>query len=166
MRNLKNVIPFNYMKSIYFSFFESVIRYGILLWGSSPRVKEILLLQKKLVRVIKSCHHTEPCRPLFMDLNILTVVNLFIYEVLVNIHSKADNLSLRLHNHGYKTRNRNDIEIPLVRLTKMQNSYIYVGPKMYNRLPTSARNLVMKTFKYKLYNWLARNPFYSYDEVS
>ncbi|PSN44912.1 hypothetical protein C0J52_26304 [Blattella germanica] len=27
-----------------------VIRYGILLWGSSPRVKEILLLQKKLAR--------------------------------------------------------------------------------------------------------------------
>ena len=54
------------------------------------------------------------------------------------------------------------INIPLVRLTKMQNNCIYVGPKMYNILPTSARNLAMKTFKYKRYNWLA--PFYSYDE--
>ncbi|PSN53154.1 hypothetical protein C0J52_06262 [Blattella germanica] len=31
-----------------------IMRNGILLWGSSPRVKEILLLQKKLVRFLEN----------------------------------------------------------------------------------------------------------------
>ena len=40
MRNIKSYMPLNTMKTIYYSYFNSIMSYGLPFWGNSPIVKE------------------------------------------------------------------------------------------------------------------------------
>lgn len=79
IKNLKSYVPYKYIRSAYFAFFQSIISYGILLWGNCSCVHNILLLQKKVVRVIAESHRLDHCKPLFVKLKVLTIINLYIY---------------------------------------------------------------------------------------
>jgi len=68
IRHLKNCIPDVYLRNVYFALFHSVLSYGILFWGNSTSIGNILLLQKKVVRLITNSHFRGHCRPLFQNL--------------------------------------------------------------------------------------------------
>jgi hypothetical protein len=40
------------LKSIYFAYFHSKMKYGIIFWGNSSDSKKVFTLQKKIVRII------------------------------------------------------------------------------------------------------------------
>jgi len=40
------------LKSIYFAYFHSIMKYGIIFWGNSPSSKMIFTLQKRTVKII------------------------------------------------------------------------------------------------------------------
>lgn len=82
IENLKNYVGGKYIGFAYFAFFRSIISYGILLWGNSSHVDSILLLQKKLVRIITGANRLDHCKPLFIQLKVMTVVRLYIYTQL------------------------------------------------------------------------------------
>ena len=46
LRNLKSVISENYLRVTYFAYFQSILNYGILLWGNS-HIYKVFLLQRK-----------------------------------------------------------------------------------------------------------------------
>lgn len=164
LKQLKNHVPEKYVRSAYFSFFQSVILYGILIWGNSSHVNKILLLQKKIVRILTNSHWLAHCRPLFIDYKIMTVVNLYIYTVLLYVKENHHNLQLRHDIHSYNTRGMNQINIPHQRLSKSLNSYDVLGLKLYNKLPDTLTSDPVNRFKIRLFNWLIVNPFYSLAE--
>ena len=96
-------------------------------------------------------------------MGILTVCNLYILDLLTFVHTRDSNI-LRSEYHGYQTRFNNQIHLPFFRLSKCQNSHLYLGPKLYNHLPESVKYLPSKCFKERLHKWLSINPFYAYDE--
>jgi hypothetical protein len=40
------------LKSIYFAYFHSIMKYEIIFWGNSPNNKMIFTLQKRNIRII------------------------------------------------------------------------------------------------------------------
>lgn len=44
---LVHYVPFDYVKSAYFALFQSIASYGLIYYGSSPKIHEVLLSQKK-----------------------------------------------------------------------------------------------------------------------
>ena len=72
----------DYLRQAYYAFFESIFRYGLLLYDSGSNLRDILLLQKRAVRVITGSLPKESCRPLFKQKGIMTVYNLYIFELL------------------------------------------------------------------------------------
>lgn len=164
LRSLKNQVPSNYLRTAYFAFFQSIIAYGLLLWGSSSHIHSILLLQKKAVRIITNSDKLEHCRPLFVRLECLTVVNLYIFHVLLYTKNNLSAHQLRQDIHNYNTRNSSCINIPYNRLSKSQKSYEVLGLKMFNRLPSNIRQLPLDIFKTELYRSLVKKPFYSVQE--
>jgi hypothetical protein len=40
------------LKSIYFAYFHSIMKYGIIFWGNASYSKKIFTLQKKIVRLM------------------------------------------------------------------------------------------------------------------
>lgn len=164
LRNLKNCVPDSYVRSAYFAFFQSIISYGILLWGNSSYIQKILVLQKKVVRIITDSENLEHCKPLFIRFGCLTVINLYIYHVLVYTKNRLPDYYCRKDVHTHNTRNSKRIDVPFQRLSKSLNSFEILGLKMINKLPIKFIELPIKRFKNELYSWLTKTPFYSVTE--
>jgi hypothetical protein len=54
------------LKSIYFAYFHSIMKYGIIFGGNSPNSKMIFALQKRTVRNIAGVGSRNSCRNLFI----------------------------------------------------------------------------------------------------
>jgi len=64
----------NTLKSIYYTHFDSLIKYGIIVWGNSSNSAKIFTLQKKIVRIMVGAQPRNSCRSLFKQLEIITVL--------------------------------------------------------------------------------------------
>ena len=69
------------LKSVYHSYFNSLISYGINFWGNSSYSPHIFLLQKKVVRIIKGSRPRDSCRELFKHLRILPLQSQYILSL-------------------------------------------------------------------------------------
>jgi hypothetical protein len=47
IRSVKPYMPLNTLKSIYYSYFNTVMSYGLLFWGNSQQSSRIFIMQKK-----------------------------------------------------------------------------------------------------------------------
>jgi len=72
------------IRNFYHSKFESVVRYGIIFWGTDNETVPIFTckLQKRVIQSVCGAGTGTTCRQLFKDCKILTVTSLYIYEVL------------------------------------------------------------------------------------
>ena len=120
--------------------------------------------EKKLIRTICQARPRDHCRCLFKQLKIPTIINLYIYHILLFTKTNLNSFFIRREVHNHNTRNKNKLEIPQHRLTKFGNSYIVNCVKFFNKLPDNAHTTPLKGFKTKIYQWLLDNPFYSVNE--
>jgi hypothetical protein len=52
VRSMSHIRNTETLKSIYFAYFHSLMKYGITFWGNSSDSKKIFTLQKKTVRIM------------------------------------------------------------------------------------------------------------------
>jgi hypothetical protein len=64
---------------VYFSYFHSVIKYGIIFWGNLANISRVFKLQKKVIRIISGVGCRDSCRGL--------LGNWIFYHCHVNIFS-------------------------------------------------------------------------------
>ena len=164
LRELKDFVPNEHVKSAYFAFFQSVILYGLLLWGNSSHISDILLLQKKAVRLLTNLPPLTHCKPLFRELGIMTVINLYILQCVMHVKSNISNFIVRRTVHSYPTRNREDLHVPFNRLSISQKNYSAMSLKIFNHFPHKVTELPVNDLKDKLTEWLTNNPFYDINE--
>jgi hypothetical protein len=55
----------NTLKSIYYAYFHSVIKYGIIFWGNFSNNGKISTLQQKIIRTMAGAQSRTSCRSLF-----------------------------------------------------------------------------------------------------
>jgi len=72
------------LKSVYHSYFHSLISYGIILWGNSSNSLHVFQLQKRAIRIITGTRPRDSCRGLFKKLGILPLVS--VYTLYFAIH--------------------------------------------------------------------------------
>jgi len=161
---LRDFVTFDYLRMAYFAFFQSHVSYGLILWGHSPYSTKILILQKKIVRTICRAGPLEHCRPLFIRLKIMTITNLYIYQIMQYTKINLHEFNIRQDLHSYNTRRRLQLDIPAHRLQRSSVSHKLNCIRFFNKLPDSARIVSYKVFKSKLYEWLINNPFYDIRE--
>jgi hypothetical protein len=70
------------IKCIYYSKFQSCLKYGIIFWVGSSDCISIFKLQKRVIGIISGASTNSSCRQIFKDYNILTVASLYILEVI------------------------------------------------------------------------------------
>lgn len=161
---LRDLVSIDFLKTAYFGLFYSHLTYGILLWGHCPAVADILILQKKVIRIMCRVDPMEHCKPLFVQLNMLTVVNLYILQVLLYTKQNQHKFFTRNSIHSHNTRGKDFLDLPHHRLAKSGNSYQINSIKFFNRLPVTAHLTPFKKFKNKITDYLLKNPFYSITE--
>jgi hypothetical protein len=70
------------LRSIYFAYFHSIARYGIIFWGNSPNNRKIFTLQKRIIKIMVGAHTRTSCRKLLKKLEILTLPSQYIYSLM------------------------------------------------------------------------------------
>jgi hypothetical protein len=68
VRSMFHISNINTLKSIYFPYFHSIIKYRIICGGNSSNSRKIFTLQKKIIRIMVGAHPRTPCRSLFKKL--------------------------------------------------------------------------------------------------
>lgn len=164
LRKLKHLVDKAYLVTVYHALFHSHINYGILLWGHSPGSKDILLLQKKAVRIISSSGWRDHCKPLFSSLGILTVYGQYILGCLLHMRNNVDAYPRRNEVHHHNTRNANRLEQARCRLTRSQLSFPNVAVKYYNALPAHVQDLSVSKFRSVVTLKMKSSPLYSLSE--
>ena len=174
------------LKTVYYSLIYSYIVYGIQVWGSAcvTELDKILILQKRAVRIMTNNSHYSsqgplaPSNPLFSDLKILKIndvfklhVAKFIYSCLsrttpslffdwfylnYTIHEHATTSNTVIHQENYFDTGvvsyTNILHIRYSRLVNYGAKLLKVaGPILWNSLPPHIRvSTSLNSFKYAL----------------
>ena len=112
------------LRTLYFSIFESHLRYGCQIWGqhSNHNLKDIANLQRKAIRIINFKNKYTPVEPLFKETKIMTLNETIKPEscllVLHHINqclplSLKDLLRSKNDQHNYSTRSLANHQFPL-----------------------------------------------------
>lgn len=154
-------------RMVYFSLFESHIRYGIVFWGfcNQQLFNSTFVLQKRAIRYMCRVRSRDHCRPLFIRHGILTLICLFILETVSLLHKKyfyqLENAST---SHTYNTRQNQNVRLPIPRLTLTKRSIIYESLRIYNHLSVECRQLPYLRFRRRVKSVLLQRAYYSLDE--
>lgn len=151
-------------KIFYHSNFESIIRYGIIVWGNSTAANRIFILQKRAIRCMFGLKFRETCKTTFIREKILTLPCIYILDVLKFVKQNINNFNFQNEFHNYSTRHGNDLQYNLHRLELYKSNPYYIGVTLYNKLPENIKNSSTTKFSTSVKNILIENAFYSVDE--
>jgi hypothetical protein len=151
---------------IYYSYFHSVMTYGLLFWRNSPDSIKIFTLQKKIIRIMTGCRSTDSCKKLFYNLEILPLPSQYILSLLLFMIRNKNKFLVNSEIHHIDTRQHANLHQPSVNITKYQKGVYYLGVKVFNMLPSYIKTEFdnPKKFKVVLQKFLYKNSLYSLNE--
>ena len=141
---------------LYNSLILPYLQYCAIIWASTYKshLNPILLCQKKAVRIITHSPPLAHSLPLFKQLNILNIFDIFNYQVSCFVFQHTNNLlpqpvaslfTLNSEMHHHNTRQRHNLHVTI---NKLSFSFRSQGPKIWNSIPLFLRDS-MKSFNYK-----------------
>lgn len=161
---LKYEIPFEALKNAYFTLFESILRYGIIFWGTSSALLEVFKIQKRVLRIIDGKPPLYPCRDIFKRQKIMSLPSLYIYEVLIFFQRHIFTLEMLYPIHDHNTRS-SLIRKKRTKLALTDQHLRTKGIDFFNKLPLSIREVIGgPSFKNKLKKYLIESVFYTVGE--
>uniref|UniRef100_A0A1B6MG05 Reverse transcriptase domain-containing protein n=1 Tax=Graphocephala atropunctata TaxID=36148 RepID=A0A1B6MG05_9HEMI len=164
LKRIKAVGTPEAVKAAYYALFEAHVRYAITLWGGSSggNLNRVLVLQKRALRIMNGLQPQESCRETFKSFEILTVVSIYIIEVIT--YASKQNLPKISEVHGHNTRRPNNISLPAHRTTLYTKKPSFSGARFFNMLPENLKMCDSKTLKKRLTSSLINTTIYSFDE--
>lgn len=165
LRQLRHICNIQILKTYYHANFESIMSYGIILWGKSPSAERIFILQKRTLRAMLGMDSRASCRTAFKIHNILTVPSLYIYHTLCFVKNNFKSFTQHNHNHNYATRGNNNLQYEIHRLELYKMNPHYQGALLYNKLSNHIKEAPsINCFKKRLKTYLLNKTFYSLNE--
>ena len=162
---IRNLLPLDVLICLYNALFLSFLQYGLIVWGETyaSYIDPIFKLQKKAVRAISFQPRMSPSLPIFSDLKLLKLSELFELRLLVFVFDSVNKTSPSCFHdfflfsssvHQYSTRQASQGDLYMFRKNSLQyglKSIRYLGAKLWNMLPVELRNAPSKiSFKAKL----------------
>ena len=162
LRRLSCTVERRVLRMAYFAVFHSILSYCVLVWGHASVARRMFALQRRAIRIVGGVGYRDECRPLFINLGIMTLPALYIYRSMqyVRKHHSAFHQHQFMHDHD--TRHKEDIRYPFRRLYKSRNSMNYWGLKFYNCLPSFIRQLPENVFDKRVRNFLLQDAPYDF----
>ena len=167
LAKLRHSIPLRPLLNIYQALINPYLYYGICAWGYAPKtyLNKILLIQKRAPHLIYFTDYKQHAVPFFLKSKVFPLSFIY-FDCLCSImwdvanNSAPENIKRAFTRisevHSYPTRSslNDDFYTEHSRLEKMRSSFLRVGPKIWNSLPSDMRNLPKSTFRKKIRNKL------------
>jgi len=64
MRIVQSFLSLDSLKLIYYSYFHSILTYGIIFWGKTHYSNAIFQMQKRIIRIMVGIRNRDSCRVL------------------------------------------------------------------------------------------------------
>ena len=92
---VRHLLPTNVLVSLYYSLFASFLQYGIVVWGLTydTYMTPIFILQKKVIRAMAIKNLSTPSTPIFLELQLLKLQDLFEMKLLAFVYESVNKLS-------------------------------------------------------------------------
>lgn len=149
---------------VYFSYFHSIMSYGIMLWGKAADIETIFILQKRAIRAIYNLGPRVSLRELFKEINILTVASQFILVTIMFVRKNIESFRKNSDLHNINTRNKHKLVGTYHRLHKVHNSFEGLGVRFYNKIPIKITDLPLHKFKLAVKKHLIMKAYYSVND--
>jgi hypothetical protein len=130
------------LKSIYFVYFQSCLKYGIIFWEADSESKMAFIVQKWVIRIISGANKCKSCRQIFKEYISLTLTSIYILGVMCFIKRYEGSMNQNLLIHGHNTRSKLNFHVEFCITVLFQKSVVNVGIKLYNTVPEHIRNWV------------------------
>jgi hypothetical protein len=112
---------------VYFSYFHSILKYGIFWGGNSTNNSRVFKLQKKVIRIISGVGPRDSCRNLFKKLDILPLPWEYIISLMLFVIDNQNNFCSGLEVHCLNIRSWNQLYLPISNLSVFQNGTMCTG---------------------------------------
>ncbi|MFZ2539325.1 MAG: reverse transcriptase family protein, partial [Oscillospiraceae bacterium] len=167
---VRHLLPSNVTRTLYLILVEPYLNYCNIVWAranSTVNLEKIFKIQKIYVRLITFSAYRAHSAPLFKQLCILSVYQIYKHQLALFMFKKLNNLlpitasfpclvNSSIHNHF--TRCHDQIHLSYCRTRTRQMTVSYQGPSLWNTLPASIRNLKsFYVFKRLVKNCLIQN---------
>jgi len=152
MYRVRFILSTSILRMLYFTMIQPYLLYCIMAWGGAYKsnLTGIINLQKRAVRLITNTEYRAHTSPLFVQLCILKLMDiyqlnmlLFMYKYKFNLlpQSCAELVSLTDVNYHRTLRKNNDFVIPRFHTEWRRNNLAVAGPSLWNPLVEQIRNL-------------------------
>jgi hypothetical protein len=119
---LRRVQYMKTLKTVYFSYFHSVMTYGIMFWGNSSDADRVFKLQKRVIRIMKGCGYRD-----FRDMYILPLRSQYIYSLMMFVVKNREIIDVNKVHYEINTRHIMDIHMIQANLSVYQKGAYYSG---------------------------------------
>ena len=140
IRQVKPYMALEALKMIYFSYFHSIMTYGIIFWGNSVHSQYIFKIQKRVIRLIANLGIRDSCCGAFKELGILPLYLQYLYALLMFVAKNRELFHANTDVHTFDTRYKNDLHLPTAKLKVFQQGAFYSGIRAYNHLPVNIKD--------------------------
>ena len=146
LNSTKRILSQVNLKMLYYSIIHPYLLYGNILWGSAYKIhlNKLVILQKKAVRCITNAKYNEHTPPIFKELMIPNVLDLYMIQLGKFVYSQLNNqlpaglINIFVPNkeiHGYHTRNCDGAHMKPVKVDIVHRSFIHQGPALWSNIP-------------------------------
>jgi hypothetical protein len=162
LNRVKNILPRNVLRTLYFSLFHPHLLYCLPIYActSNKNLSRIRIMQKKIVRSVCNANYNDHTEPLFELLKILPFDKLIFQSQCTLTHSIVHKYSPpALHdtwlfnyqrNLGRELRNEQDIYLPLATSERVKKLPFFALATLWNQLPYEKTYANPITFKFWL----------------
>ena len=160
-----NSVP-DSLRMVYYSYFYSIMTYGLIFWGNSHHSSTIFRMQKRIIRIMMGIRSRDSCRDYFKRLKILPLQSQYLLSLLLFVVDNRNQFKANIKIHNFNTRTKLNLHRPISNLSVHQNGTYYSGIRVFNNLPTQIKTVShnRKQFKRALKHFLYAHSFYTLDE--
>ena len=155
------MLIFIHKKIIYYSLIYFHLKYCITSWGKAAKtiIQPIINRQKRVIRIITGSNCQTNSSPLFTQLKILKLCDIYKLQMSITIHNLKNNIwqinntNYQLSNlktiHKYNTRilKNSNYYVPSIRTNLEKSSIMFAGPQVWQDVPNEITNYPKHTFK-------------------
>lgn len=154
----------NIVKLIYFAFAQSILQYGIVIWGNAfdTHLKKLFIVQKLLLRAALGKPRLYPSEDLFDDFNVLTIRQLYIKNLVIYINKNMGKFLTSHYNHNLRPSSKTKYIIPKTKSSAINHQLFYTSSKLINIVPDNFIDEKLTKYKVKyVERWVKENYFFN-----
>lgn len=156
---IKDFMPLDVLRCIYYAHVYPLLTYCNPIWCTtySTYLIPLKLQLKKIVRIITNSGYLDHTPELFKQTGMLKLDDITNFTIATFMYKNKNDHHSLLPTHSYNTRHRHNLSLPSHRLTKFQHSMTYLGPVVWNTIPSHIQDsqslsIFKKQFKKHILN--------------